>query len=345
MIVVEKPGIMMRQINLKDLLSKRFTLMVVPHGAGKPRQINIPISFLVIVLTVWTLITGWGSYLSARHVDYWRTQLSNQVLTLKVNYLINQLDKASGFLDQVKQLEQQLQNLIKYPDEASLIKSTLNDQPQHNGTGGPTYRDQNDVTMLLDLGRQDVSWDRLVEKVNFFKQEAESRIVVYNKLTHALEQKRRLYLSTPLGWPCSGRLTSHFGQRLDPFSGNEEFHFGVDIANTPGTTIKATAHGKVRIASWMSGYGNLVVLDHDFGYSTRYAHNSKLLVKAGDTVKRGQPIALMGMTGKANGPHSHYEVWQYMKRKNPYKYLDDTVFPNNSKAVAVSAEKTRNKKS
>jgi murein DD-endopeptidase MepM/ murein hydrolase activator NlpD len=148
-----------------------------------------------------------------------------------------------------------------------------------------------------------------------------------------VEHKKRLYLSTPLGWPAEGRITSHFGQRLDPFSHNEEFHFGVDIANIPGTIIRSTADGKVRVASWMSGYGNLVVVDHDFGFSTRYAHNRKFLVKPGDIVKRGQPLAEMGMTGKANGPHCHYEVWQYNKRKNPYKYLDDTVFVNNSKSV------------
>jgi murein DD-endopeptidase MepM/ murein hydrolase activator NlpD len=86
----------------------------------------------------------------------------------------------------------------------------------------------------------------------------------------------------------------------------------------------------------MSGYGNLVVVDHECGYSTRYAHNSKFLVKPGEKVKRGQALSLMGMTGKANGPHSHYEVWQYNKRKNPFKYLDDTIFATEKKTTVKS---------
>lgn len=306
--------------------------MLVPHGSGKARQINIPISFILLTASVWTGITCWGSYLSARHVDYWRTKLSNEVLTLKVNYLINQIDKSSSFLDQVKQLEFQLQDMLKYRDEASLIKGSLKDKL--NGTGGPTAYDQNDVTHLLNSGSHDISWELLVEKTNVFKREAEGRISAYNRLTRTIENKKQQYLATPLGWPCPGHLTSHFGTRLDPFSGNEEFHFGVDIANTMGTTVRATADGQVRIAGWMSGYGNLVVIDHGYGFSTRYAHNSKFIVKAGDKVKRGQALALMGMTGKANGPHSHYEVWQYDKRKNPFKYLDDTIFTNDKKSAA-----------
>jgi hypothetical protein len=163
----EKTRTQLKKLNISHFFSKRFTFMVVPHGAGTPKQINIPVSFIVVTLAFWTLVTGWGSYLSARHVDYWRTQLSNQVLTLKVNYLVNQLDSASGFLDQVKQIEYQLQNLLKFSDEASLIKATIQNEKKPESTGGPTLRDQNDVTALLKLGVRDISWERLVEKSNF----------------------------------------------------------------------------------------------------------------------------------------------------------------------------------
>jgi murein DD-endopeptidase MepM/ murein hydrolase activator NlpD len=151
--------------------------------------------------------------------------------------------------------------------------------------------------------------------------EAEDRLESYNELSKYIEKERSKFMATPIGWPCPGARTSHFGRRLDPFSGLEEFHCGIDIAGPTGTKIRATADGVVRVASWQSGYGNLVLLDHECGYSTRYGHNSKILVKVGEKVKRGQVLALMGQTGRASGPHCHYEVWQFGNRKNPYTYM------------------------
>src|ERR1044071_7943382 len=107
---------------LMSLLSRRFTFLIIPHGAGNPKQINIHLSHILFLVLVWTAVTGWGSYLSAQHIDYWRTKLTNQVLTLKVNYLLNQLDQSSGFLDEVKGIEGQLRTMLQYKDEAALIQ-------------------------------------------------------------------------------------------------------------------------------------------------------------------------------------------------------------------------------
>jgi murein DD-endopeptidase MepM/ murein hydrolase activator NlpD len=155
------------------------------------------------------------------------------------------------------------------------------------------------------------------------KYEAKDRLSSYTELTNWIEAQRRLFRATPRGWPCSGPLTSHYGQRHSPFDDTEEFHPGIDISGTLGTPVRATADGVVRVASWNSGYGNLVLLQHEFGYSTRYAHNSRFLVRVGDRVKRGQAIALMGTTGKSSGVHCHYEVWRYNARKNPIAYVSE----------------------
>jgi murein DD-endopeptidase MepM/ murein hydrolase activator NlpD len=290
--------------------------MIVPIGAGKTRQINIHFSILLLFFFLWTAVTFWGSYLSAQHIDYWRTELSNQVLQMKVNYLVAQIDQTRGFLDQVKQLEGNMRTLLQMNSE--MAKGKKSDVP---ATGGPTLADQNDILTLLSHANPDITWKRLISKVQELQNETESRISGYGQLTDYIEVERRKFLATPIGWPCNGNRTSHFGPRLDPFSGTEEFHFGLDIANNTGTPIKATADGVVRIASWQSGYGNLVLIQHDFGFSTRYGHNSRLAVKNGDKVKRGQVIAYMGQTGRASGPHCHYEIWQYGKRKNPYAYM------------------------
>lgn len=325
----------------QKLLSYRLTFMIVPHGAARPKQINIHLFVIALGVLTWTGITFWGSYLSAQHVDYWRTQLSNQVLKMKIQYLTGQLDKSRSYLDEVKAVDNQLRALLNYKDEATLIKE---DKPEGNqrGTGGPAPLDQANLARLLTNIPSDISWNQLINQVQKLKSEARERIVSYQEVTSWIEMRRRLYRATPIGWPCRGHLTSRYGHRNSPFGGADEFHPGVDISAPLGTPIRATADGTVRLAGWNSGYGNLVVLFHEFGFSTRYAHNSRILVRVGDKVKRGQVLALMGATGKSSGVHSHYEVWQNAQRKNPMPYMS-ADFQAQKKLALLSTGKSSSK--
>ena len=121
----------------------------------------------------------------------------------------------------------------------------------------------------------------------------------------------------------SGLLSSKFGKRIDPFSGKQEAHKGVDIAGKEGSTILALGDGVVTFSGTRKGYGQLVEVDHGNGITTRYAHNQSHLVSAGETVRKGQPVALMGSTGRSTGPHVHIEVLQNGKQVNPAKYLNN----------------------
>lgn len=316
----------MKNSLLSRILSYRLTFMVVPHGGSRPRQINVHFSLILFVTVAWAGITFWGSYLSARHVDYWRTQINNQAMKLKIRYLLSQLDKSRQYIDEVKTVDAQLRDLLQYQNQASLIKGEKpKPEPSVNqdGTGGPTLTDAKELGLFLQAAGPDISWPSIVQKVDLLKSEAKDRIDSYSELSGWIDNQRRLFRATPRGWPCRGPLTSRYGQRKSPFDGSEEFHPGIDISGSLGTPIHATADGTVRFSAWSSGYGNLVLLQHDFGYSTRYAHNSRLLVKPGDRVKRGQVVALMGTTGKSSGVHSHYEVWRYNVRKNPASFLRD----------------------
>ena len=126
----------------------------------------------------------------------------------------------------------------------------------------------------------------------------------------------------PGGRPVeSGYISSLYGQRTDPFDGRNAFHQGVDFAGTAGTRVLAVADGIVSHAGLDGGYGRLVEITHGNGYVTRYAHNAKLLVEAGQTVKRGDPIALMGSTGRSTGPHLHFEVLRDGKPVNPLSFV------------------------
>ena len=130
---------------------------------------------------------------------------------------------------------------------------------------------------------------------------------------------------TPSGWPTTGGwVSSGFGWRSDPFSGRRTYHEGVDIAAVMGSPIKAMGDGVVTYAGPKSGYGALVEINHGNGYATRYAHLSGTLVKVGDRVKKGHPVALVGTSGRSTGPHLHFEVLKSRHQLDPRKYLNES---------------------
>ncbi len=122
-----------------------------------------------------------------------------------------------------------------------------------------------------------------------------------------------------------GIVSSAFGMRPDPLSGTTKFHQGIDIAAPAGTPVKAAADGKVVFSGRLPGYGNLVAVDHGNGWVTRYAHNEANLVAVGDDVKAGQTIGFVGSTGRATGPHVHFEVRKAGKAVSPETLLGDVV--------------------
>jgi murein DD-endopeptidase MepM/ murein hydrolase activator NlpD len=129
---------------------------------------------------------------------------------------------------------------------------------------------------------------------------------------------------------------SGFGWRIDPFTGRSAFHEGIDFASPIGTPIVAAAGGVVITAEYHHEYGNMVEIDHGNDISTRYAHASKLVVKVGDIVKRGQHIADIGTTGRSTGPHLHFEVRVKGVQQNPHKFL---TAGNNQEKLSVLARR------
>jgi len=126
----------------------------------------------------------------------------------------------------------------------------------------------------------------------------------------------------PGGWPIiGGWISSHFGYRADPFTGRGAFHAGVDFAGPPGARVIATGPGVVSYSGYKNGYGYVVEITHPTGYLTRYGHNSRNLVREGQTVQKGDPIAIIGSTGRSTGTHVHFEVERDGNTLNPMRYL------------------------
>jgi murein DD-endopeptidase MepM/ murein hydrolase activator NlpD len=147
----------------------------------------------------------------------------------------------------------------------------------------------------------------------------DSQLAALENVILARELKEQIH---PEGRPVTGGfISSYFGEREDPFSGHEAYHKGVDFAGTAGANVMSVAAGVVTWAGERSGYGNLVEINHGDGYVTRYAHNERTLVTVGQTVKRGEPVALMGSTGRSTGPHVHFEVLRNGRQVDPLSFI------------------------
>jgi murein DD-endopeptidase MepM/ murein hydrolase activator NlpD len=146
----------------------------------------------------------------------------------------------------------------------------------------------------------------------------------FEKMVATLQESRDELDHRPSISPVSnGWVSSRYGTRKDPFTGRQTFHPGVDFSAWTGTPVYATADGKIRKAGKNGRMGLMVEIDHGNGIHTRYGHNSKLLVKAGQRVKRGDVIAEVGSTGRSTSPHCHYEVHVNGRRVNPWRYILD----------------------
>ena len=145
-----------------------------------------------------------------------------------------------------------------------------------------------------------------------------------NRLTyvrHDVEQREALAGATPSIWPAHGWLTGTFGQRMDPFTGEPGVHQGLDISTEKGQPVYVTADGTIESAGYNGDYGNMIIVQHGFGLTTRYGHLSGFAVKAGQGVKRGQVIGYVGSTGRSTGAHLHYEILANGRLINPLQLL------------------------
>jgi murein DD-endopeptidase MepM/ murein hydrolase activator NlpD len=155
-----------------------------------------------------------------------------------------------------------------------------------------------------------------------------------------LEQLEQGTIAIPSAEPVKGvNFTSGYGVRSDPFRGRAAMHAGIDLAGPIGTPIYATADGTVGRSEWVSGYGNLVELEHGRGIQTRYGHLSRSMVAAGQKVKRGQVIALMGSTGRSTGSHLHYEVRIDGKAVNPVPFMQSSTYLQSVQQRAAAASR------
>lgn len=179
--------------------------------------------------------------------------------------------------------------------------------------GGPEDERVGSSAEIPDLTRMMDDVQRRLERRNSQLLALEN-VILSRSLSEAIRPEGRPVLK--------GYISSYYGERQDPFNGHEAMHKGVDFAGSAGEQVLSVAAGVISRVESVKGYGGLVEINHGNGYSTRYAHNQRMLVAVGDTVVRGQPIALMGSTGRSTGPHVHFEVLRNGRHVNPLSFID-----------------------
>lgn len=197
---------------------------------------------------------------------------------------------------------------------------------------------------LKDLPESEII-SATLQKLESIEKHAYVQSKSYDELAKMIKNKEAMLASIPAIQPVANkdlkRIASGFGYRIDPVYKTPRMHSGLDFTAETGTPVYATGDGVVEIASSQGdGYGNKVVIKHGYGYETLYAHNSKILVRVGASVKRGQTIALVGSTGKSTGPHCHYEVWKNGVKIDPVNYFFNDLTPEQYDQMLKIAEQS-----
>jgi murein DD-endopeptidase MepM/ murein hydrolase activator NlpD len=288
-------------------VSRRFTLMYIPDSGKKARRMLVSHRLLYSVLAVVLLsaaLMGWVV------VDYYKLQFDQQ----HFNQL---LVENSEQRQQLKQLGRDLDGLHR---EMVVVSDA---DARMRGSVDPDNEDPANLPVAIggaiDIRPEDMTG--LQQQINSLRLAIDIRRESQEEVRDLLNDKHSLALATPTGWPTKGWLTSYFGVRPSPYTGARKMHEGLDIAANTGTLVTATADGIVVKATTESGFGKVVMIDHGYGYRTIFAHNSKILVKSGTRIKRGDKISEVGNTGRSTGSHLHYEVRLNGVPVNPRKFL------------------------
>lgn len=248
------------------------------------------------------------------------------------------------FLSQLNEIEIVLEESQNRDDNIYRAIFEADPYPQHKrglGTGGnPSKYEKYKNIAHSELVIQIAKKIEIVEK----KLVAQSRS--FDEVAALVKTKGEMLHSIPSIQPISNadltRLASGYGMRMHPIYKIMKLHAGLDFTAKRGTEIYAAGDGVVEKADWMSGYGQIVIIDHGFGYKTRYAHCSKYNVKAGQKVKRGDIIAFVGNTGASVGPHLHYEVRKNGEAINPINFFFNDLSPEEyEKVIEISSKPTQ----
>lgn len=286
------------QKSLRHWFWRPITLLILPYASKRTYRVRLPVPVLAAFIGAWILGVGASILLSSRQIHYKAMRLLNAHLTEQNEQFAREVARTEELAKRLVPLERELKRLL-----------ARNRRAAKDGVGeGGGYTDGYPHAPFLP------------EEI---PQRASKLVEVGDEIFQGYKELVSLVASTPSGWPVRGWITSDYGERISPFTGEVgTMHQGIDIANKLGTPIASSADGIVLYAGWRSGgYGKMVQVSHGFGYTTLYAHCSRLKVSPGQRVRRGDVIGYVGSSGNATGPHCHYEIRLYGVPVSPRPFL------------------------
>jgi murein DD-endopeptidase MepM/ murein hydrolase activator NlpD len=297
------------------MMSRRYTIVVADRQTGATRRFTFRVRPLVaatVAVFALPVVVGFGLRLSATaELDQVR---STNTTLIQEN---SSYREATGTLTaQIETLNSAINELGSHARVDPVTARAMDKLPAQIKNQGGTS-----VEGASALLTPDVTVSSPENTFGILKNVLTSLESHLTLVRRTVEKREALLNATPSIWPVDGWLSAGYGMRPDPFTGAADFHPGIDISVEKGTPIQATADGTIELAAPSGDYGNLVVIDHGFGLVTRYGHLSKFAVWPGQQVKRGDVIGYVGATGRATGPHLHYEVLANGKLMNPLQLL------------------------
>jgi murein DD-endopeptidase MepM/ murein hydrolase activator NlpD len=290
-----------------------YTFIIVPNASSRLHKLKLPVRALYLLAGVGILsffvAVGLGfSYakMAFKAADYDKLQAENTDLKVQKKNLEVATRKLGDKITNLESISERIQNLIENDN------ATNRGKLKGPGVGGSKV-DYPTAELLGGANGQ--------LGIEFLKGQTAHVEDRLSSLQDMVQQRASRLRATPSIWPVKGPITSPYGARSDPFNGEEEHHLGLDISALYNAQVHAPADGKVIYAHQMAAYGNLLVIDHGNGLTTRYGHLALFVAKVGQKVKKGEIIALVGTTGRTTAPHLHYEVRMNDRPKNPRDYL------------------------
>jgi murein DD-endopeptidase MepM/ murein hydrolase activator NlpD len=301
-------------------MPKRYTIVLADRQTGSVRRFTIrlrPFALAFALVLIFPVVVGLGLRLSAtKEVNLLRS--SNETLSQENN----SYREATGALTtQIESLQSAINELgirARLDPISARAMDKLPAVVRNRAEGGTSVAGASAMVTPEFNAASVSSLDQTFTMLRNMLGSLESHLTLVRR---KVEKRESLMNATPSIWPIHGWLSAGYGMRSDPFNGGRDFHPGLDISADKGTPIFATAAGKVDLAAPSGDYGNLVVVNHGYGLITRYGHLSKFAVWQGREVKRGDIIGYVGATGRATGPHLHYEVLANGKLMNPLQLL------------------------
>jgi murein DD-endopeptidase MepM/ murein hydrolase activator NlpD len=318
------------QMNLfrrgKKFFNHSFTFLIVPPRGIKTKTVKVPgwlliISCLLLIILISVTISGafWLQKMRSERAELHHLRQVNESQQQELLAIKKEALDAQSYLEEVKGLDSQIR-------EMTGLNGNRGENSSRSGSRDSARRMRLDLlgSLFKEHQQEDLEPDAVAAEVVAARKEAAEVLQNMEQLEQDLESHFKYLAALPDHWPVQGEITSNFGSRQSPFGGGRtEFHDGLDLAANYGDPVTAAGSGVVVFVGYRPGYGRTVIISHGYGYRSSYCHLSGYLVKDGDSVKKGQRIALIGNSGRSTGPHLHFMVEKDGVLIDPLKVLKD----------------------